>query len=162
MAGTQGRPIISGTRFKIPIDYWRSLERPKILYQEIAMSHAFAYDEAGLYVNNKLFMLVDVPMELLAYLNSSVVWFLLWQTTTRLRGDALAMQTPYILNLPVHSGVMENEALCKKASEVLDARSSDPDCDSSQLEREIDALVYRLYDLTAEEIALVETAVGRG
>ena len=29
-------------------------------------------------------------------------------------------------------------------------------------EREIDALVYRLYDLTAEEIALVEAAVGRG
>ncbi|MCB9165369.1 MAG: class I SAM-dependent DNA methyltransferase [Flavobacteriales bacterium] len=144
------------------IDYWQSLERPKILYQEIAMSHAFAYDEAGLYVNNKLFMLVDVPMELLAYLNSSVVWFLLWQTTTRLRGDALAMQTPYILNLPVHSGVMENEALCKKASEVLDARSSDPASDASPLEREIDALVYGLYDLTAEEIALVEAAVGRG
>jgi hypothetical protein len=29
-------------------------------------------------------------------------------------------------------------------------------------EREIDTLVYRLYGLTEEEIALVEAAVGRG
>lgn len=30
-----------------------------------------------------------------------------------------------------------------------------------QTDREIDALVYDLYDLTADEIAVVEAAVGR-
>ncbi|MDX9751561.1 MAG: Eco57I restriction-modification methylase domain-containing protein, partial [Flavobacteriales bacterium] len=144
------------------IDYWNLMDRPKILYQEIAMSHAFAYDEAGLYVNNKLFMIVDVPMELLGYLNSSVVWFMLWHTTTRLRGDALAMQSPYILGLPVHPAIMDDQTLGSKTLEVLELKSADPAIDTSLIERKIDTLVYRLYGLTEEEIALVEGAVGRG
>lgn len=143
-------------------DYYDVFDHKKVLYQEIAMSQAFAYDEAGLYVNNKLFLLEDVPLALLAYLNCSVVWFVLWQTTTRLRGNALAMQSPYILGLPVHPSIPTSSALRDKAQYVIDLRSTDPECDTVELEREIDALVYQLYDLTAEEIALVEAAVGRG
>ncbi|HEX8776133.1 MAG TPA: Eco57I restriction-modification methylase domain-containing protein [Pyrinomonadaceae bacterium] len=40
--------------------------------------------------------------------------------------------------------------------EILAARSKDALTDTSQLEREIDRLVYRLYDLTPDEIAIVE------
>ncbi len=39
---------------------------------------------------------------------------------------------------------------------ILAARRADPAADVSALEREIDQLVYRLYGLTAEEIAIVE------
>ena len=35
---------------------------------------------------------------------------------------------------------------------------ADPDADTSALEAEIDKLVYRLYDLTPEEIAVVEAS----
>ena len=34
----------------------------------------------------------------------------------------------------------------------------DPETDTTALEREIDRLVYQLYDLTPEEIAIVEEA----
>ena len=36
------------------------------------------------------------------------------------------------------------------------AKKRDPGADTTALEREIDQLVYKLYDLTPEEIAIVE------
>jgi hypothetical protein len=39
---------------------------------------------------------------------------------------------------------------------VLAAKNAEPDADMPALERQIDALVYRLYGLTAEEIKFVE------
>ncbi len=42
------------------------------------------------------------------------------------------------------------------ADKIIAAKRSDPDADTSVMEREIDQLVYQLYDLTPEEIAIVE------
>jgi len=42
---------------------------------------------------------------------------------------------------------------------ILAAKRADPAADISAWEREIDALVYQLYGLTAEEIAVVEGQV---
>jgi len=39
---------------------------------------------------------------------------------------------------------------------ILAAKRSNPQADTSAWEREIDHLVYQLYDLTPEEIAIVE------
>ena len=40
--------------------------------------------------------------------------------------------------------------------EIFDAKRTNPDVDASELEKEIDQIVYLLYDLTPEEIAIVE------
>ena len=45
------------------------------------------------------------------------------------------------------------------ANEILAAKAADPDIDTTNLENEIDKLVYALYDLTPKEIAIVEGAV---
>jgi hypothetical protein len=39
---------------------------------------------------------------------------------------------------------------------ILAAKRANPQADTSELEREIDQLVYRLYGLTEEEIRIVE------
>jgi hypothetical protein len=41
---------------------------------------------------------------------------------------------------------------------ILAAKWHDPKADTTALEREIDQLVYQLYELTPEEIAIVEEA----
>ena len=45
-----------------------------------------------------------------------------------------------------------------KVDEILAAKAADPDADTSNLENEIDKLVYKLYNLTEDEIAIVEGA----
>lgn len=44
--------------------------------------------------------------------------------------------------------------------QILAAKKRDPKADATALEQEIDRLVYQLYDLTPEEIAIVEEAAG--
>ena len=44
----------------------------------------------------------------------------------------------------------------RRVDHILAAKQRDAEADTSALEREIDQLVYGLYDLTPEEIAIVE------
>ena len=44
-------------------------------------------------------------------------------------------------------------------NQILFLKKSDPQADTSTLEAEIDQLVYELYGLTADEIAIVEESV---
>ncbi len=47
-------------------------------------------------------------------------------------------------------------AIVKIVNQILAAKDTDPDADVSELENEIDQIVYLLYGLTSEEIAIVE------
>jgi len=49
--------------------------------------------------------------------------------------------------------VRQIESLVEK---ILAAKKGNPQADTSTWEREIDSLVYRLYELTEEEIEIVE------
>ena len=50
----------------------------------------------------------------------------------------------------------EQKKIINLVDQILTAKQSNLDADTSQLEAEIDKLVYQLYDLTEEEIAIVE------
>jgi hypothetical protein len=50
------------------------------------------------------------------------------------------------------------EEVIKLVDRILAAKKANPAADTSTLEAEIDQLVYQLYGLTAEEIAIVEGA----
>jgi len=40
--------------------------------------------------------------------------------------------------------------------QILSAKKQNPEADTSKLEKEIDKLVYKLYNLTEEEIKIIE------
>ena len=51
----------------------------------------------------------------------------------------------------------ENQApFIEKVTQILALKKEDPKADTSQLEAEIDRMVYALYELTEEEIQLIE------
>ena len=51
----------------------------------------------------------------------------------------------------------EEKPFVKIVNKILAKKAKNPNADISKLEAEIDKLVYQLYDLTAEEIAFVES-----
>ena len=62
--------------------------------------------------------------------------------------------------LPIPDVASEKQTpIIELVNQILDAKHTSPDTDTSELEKEIDHLVYALYDLTPEEIAIVERAV---
>ena len=50
--------------------------------------------------------------------------------------------------------------ITRYVDQILTAKKANPQTDTAALEAEIDQLVYELYGLTEEEIAIVEESVG--
>ena len=63
----------------------------------------------------------------------------------------------YIRNIPIPPATAaEQKRIIGLVDRILAAKAADAGADVSGLEAEIDALVYRLYGLSDEEIATVE------
>jgi hypothetical protein len=62
-----------------------------------------------------------------------------------------------IVEIPIPNiSPIEQAPIIAKVEQILSAKKADPSADTTQLEAEIDIMVYELYDLTPEEIAIVE------
>ena len=97
---------------------------------------------------------------LLAIANSKLLWWFLKTTGDTLQGDARTFKTNYLNPFPLPQVVnptQENE-IAQKVEEVLALKKSDPSANTSNLESEIDTMVFQLYGLTQEEIGVVEKA----
>lgn len=90
---------------------------------------------------------------LLGILNSTFSLFLL----NSIRGGDFHILPGHLRNIPVPSATREQQApIVALVDRILEAKRGNADADTSAWEAEIDRLVYALYGLTAEEIALVE------
>jgi len=134
--------------------YWDEFDKLKIVYQEIATFQSFCYVDKGLICNNKCFLIPEKNDFFLALLNSKLFWWYLGNLTSGLVGGARAMQMPYMEQLPIFPATNDQKVpIIERVQKILAAPDSP---DVPQLEAEIDRLVYGLYGLTNEEIAVVE------
>lgn len=92
-------------------------------------------------------------------LNSILIsfWYMAFFKSLSLSGGYLRINHKQISKIPVPNA---NEEMLKKLSEVVkkvvEAKKKDPYTDTSILEFQIDQMVYELYGLTEDEIAIVE------
>lgn len=95
---------------------------------------------------------------LLAIVNSSVAFFYLREKYPASSYNQGTTFTKEMINeLPIPEIEADDRTkLISMVDRILAAKQRDPKADTTALEREIDQLVYNLYDLTAEEIAVVE------
>ena len=76
------------------------------------------------------------------------------------KGEALAeIKKENLEKLPIKDiSESEQKAFIDKVDEILALKKANPQADTSELEREIDLMVYELYGLTPEEIEIVENS----
>ena len=94
--------------------YWHVFQGPKLVYQEINRTDAFAYDYSGLVPNNKVFVIPNAPLMFLAVFNSTVGSYFLHTYTGVPRGGFLALQTPIIHEMPMPKAEPEQTALIEQ------------------------------------------------
>ena len=70
------------------------------------------------------------------------------------------MQAIYVSQIPIPA-IANPKPIETLVDQILTTKRTDPAADVSALEREIDQLVYQLYNLTAEEIAVVEESTAK-
>ncbi|MGT0056119.1 type IIG restriction enzyme/methyltransferase [Helicobacter pylori] len=79
---------------------------------------------------------------------------------THMQGGAFGFDTLSVETLPIPQITKSNKPTAHKitdcAKAILEAKEKDPKANTQKLEKEIDALVYQLYNLTDEEIKIIE------
>ncbi|GAB4278549.1 MAG: Eco57I restriction-modification methylase domain-containing protein [Marinilabiliales bacterium] len=143
-------------------------EQPKLSSMEICANHPnVTLNHEKLYHTTKVYSWVkredtkESYEYLLAIANSKLLWWFLKTTGDTLQGDARTFKTNYLNPFPLPEQVdeqVENQ-IANKVKEVLAIKKQNPSADTTALENEIDQLVYRLYDLTPEEIGIIENAL---
>ncbi|MBO1437512.1 TaqI-like C-terminal specificity domain-containing protein [Meiothermus sp. CFH 77666] len=128
------------------IAYWKEFEQPKILWQELAVYQAFAWDESGIYSNNKTFFIPDAKKWMLALFNSKVMYFLFTQLVQQKENGGFFMQGIYLEKLPIPKPTPQAEALVTRLVDyiLLAARAELREVVAA-LEQVVDALVFELY-----------------
>jgi len=136
-------------------------ENPKIVLRQTSDRLIATFDDEGYYAMNNVIIL-QIPKDckfnysyLMCLLNSNVFNFI-YQNITQEKDRAFAEVKPInIRKLPVKNISQENQILFTQQVDKMKVFKK-AGKDTTELEREIDQLVYQLYDLTEEEIRIVE------
>ncbi len=159
-----------------------AFESTRIITPEITLGCKMTLDTKGLYHTTTVYSLLPSPASAednlywLGVLNSKVLWWFLANTGTVLRGGYFRFKTNYLNPFPVHTinfsdpaDKARHDRMVEMVGQMLELHrqlaSTRTAQERTMLQRRIDAtdaridaLVYQLYDLTAEEIKIVEAA----
>ena len=139
------------------VDYYLEFEKSKIIYPNICKKPEFTFDDNQLYTNQKCFIISQDNKYLLGVLNSSVMFFLFRKLLPELRGNFYEPNYAILKDFPIPISNSEHSiTIEEKVNQILALKKADSQADTSELEAEIDLVVYELYELTEEEILIVE------
>ena len=132
-------------------------ESPKIFFAEIATEGQFTLDAANQYCDTTGYIIGSYSSYLVGVLNSKLVTFFFSKISSEIRGGFLRWKRQYVEQIPIPE-VSEGaqQPIISLVTRILSAKQTDSKSDTTVLESEVDALVYGLYGLTEEEIAIVE------
>ncbi|WRE38898.1 class I SAM-dependent DNA methyltransferase [Helicobacter pylori] len=148
--------------------YLEDFEKEKIVYGEIVQEPRFYLDngecELGyFYAEATSFILTGEHLRyLLGMLHSKLITFAFktFYAGGGLGESGYRYNKAFIERLPIPKITPKNQELADKitdgAKQILALKEKDPKANTQRLEKEIDALVYRLYNLTDEEIKIIE------
>jgi type I restriction-modification system DNA methylase subunit len=145
------------------------MRNTKLIVPDIAHHASFSWDQSGEFAFASGYAVVlkkDAPLSypfLLGLLNSRLLDYYWKHISTPLRGGFFRYFANHIEKLPVFpETVQEAPTIVDLVTRIIATEKSDPSAGVSALEAEIDQLVYQLYDLTPEEIAIVEESTAAG
>ncbi|WQU98105.1 class I SAM-dependent DNA methyltransferase [Helicobacter pylori] len=148
--------------------YIEEFEKEKIVYGEIVQEPRFYLDngecELGVfYAEATSFILTGEHLHyLLGMLHSQLVTFAFktFYAGGGLGESGYRYKKAFIERLPIPQITTKNQELAQKitdcAERILKTKEKDPKANTQELEQKIDALVYQLYNLTDEEIKIIE------
>ena len=140
--------------------YLEDFEKEKIVWAEMTDEPRFIYDNKGFYTNQTCYFIARDDKYLFAILNSKVIYFFMHQMASNLGEGVFRWIKQFIERLPIPKITPQNQELADKitdgAKQILALKGKDPEANTQKLEKEIDALVYQLYNLTDEEIKIIE------
>lgn len=146
-----------------PCTYYHEFEKEKVVYSEIVKQPQFYYDKEKFYIEATSFLMTGKNIKYICgLLNSKPVSFFFknWYAGGNLGTEGFRYKKAFLENLPIPPITQSNQPIVTQieslVDQILDIKKQNPQSDTSHLERDIDKLIYRMYDLTEDEIKIVE------
>ena len=139
-----------------PSNMYDKFKRPKIIYKPVCTSMQAAYDSSCKFLYSATLFIPTTDRSLLAILNSKLFD---WYARKKFRSKNRKIKALHFPKKKMVKALIAPRTEAQKAelSALVQQILDDPDSPKvSDIEREIDQLVYKLYELTAAEIALIE------
>lgn len=142
------------------VSFINEFNEPKIIFPIISQGPRFAYDETGYYHNDKAFHIIGKNLKyLLGYLNSKLAYWNIKQYGPLLGKNGFEFRKIFIEQLPVPLINKSNSDIVKRIETIVDQiliQKKQKQQTTMELENTIDKLVYKLYDLSEDEIKTIE------
>ncbi len=165
------RPVVSKRRFlkAFPRSYGRKSVKKKVILKGLNLLDACLDSDGTVIPGIPTLLIPSDNLELLKLLlsmvNSRVAFFYIKEKYPGSSyNQGITFTKEMINNLPIPEISMDDkQRIVSLVDLILAEKDHDPQADTTAWEREIDRLVYDLYGLTQDEIALVEgSRKGRG
>ncbi|HDZ5350709.1 TPA: class I SAM-dependent DNA methyltransferase [Campylobacter jejuni] len=134
----------------------------KIISQVRCIEPIFVYSNENFYGSRALFFIQTCRINLkylTGVLNSKLIAFWL-KHKGKIQGNLFKIDKEPLLNIPIVNINSKNEKLANKlislVDEILKVKEQDKNANTQELENKINSLVYKLYNLTEEEIKIIE------
>jgi len=122
----------------------------------------FTYTDFDCYVSATFFSIRTSKINLIAltgFLNSSLCAFWL-KFQGKMQGTNYQVDKEPLVNIPIPNSLGEFEStIIELVKKIIKIKSFNINDDTLHHEKEIDQLVYQLYDLTKEEIEIIENSI---
>ncbi|ECO5604029.1 class I SAM-dependent DNA methyltransferase, partial [Campylobacter jejuni] len=146
------------------IAYYEEFEKEKIVYSEIVRKPQFYLDvNLNFYAEATSFILTGENLKyLIAFLNNDFVAFIFktFYAGGNLGENGFRYKKAFLEKLPIPKINSKNQKLADElinlVDEILKAKEQDKNANTQELENKINSLVYKLYNLTEEEIKIIE------
>lgn len=151
--------------------YLLEFDKPKIIYQEICQQASYSLDEDNSFINNTAYIMVSKNYSLkllLGLLNSKLYWWFFTKNNMTLGSSGIRMLAMYIETLPIPEVDKDTESkLVNLVDNIIDLNkklSSEKNPNTIEMlntriqavDAAIDKIVYSLYNLTDDEIRVIE------
>ncbi|URA10893.1 Eco57I restriction-modification methylase domain-containing protein [Thermospira aquatica] len=133
--------------------YYPEFEKEKVVYSEIVRKPQFHFDTENFYVEATSFLMTGKNVKYICgLLNSKPItyFFKKWYAGGGLGEEGYRYKKAFLENLPLPPITPANQSIVKQIEELVDkilvTKKSNSQADTTTWEREIDRLVYKLYD----------------
>ncbi len=143
------------------IAYYPEFEKEKVVWQRITQEPTFCLVEPNVFILDSMAFFTGNKLKyVMALLNSKVIYEYVKMIVHQYGFTGFRLSNQYVEVMPLPLITAANEPQVKRIESLVDkilaAKKQAPQADTSEWEREIDEIVYKLYDLTNEEIKIIE------
>ena len=138
--------------------YYSDFGREKLLWMDMAAVGRFAYSTEHIFSNDKGFIMTGESLQYLcAVLNSTPILWWMEKTALTTGMGRLQWKKFIVKSLPIPKvSRAQQEPYMRIVEKIIAMKAADSSADTSDLEADVNRMVYDLYGLTSTEIRAVE------